>query len=151
MLDWSSHVTVPPSQKNSRDFWVVKETAAGAWISVAEWPQGLQLREGYHPRKLTNVTWKSMVGVDVGPIEMVPWGENMSIFMGSCLVILLLMEVLLLLMEEIQLASWVGLLIPFLTQVFIHPRSQVVFRISFMTTTIGVQGLIETHFLESLW
>ena len=90
-------------------------------ISVAEWPQGLQLREGYHPRKLTNVTWKSMVGVDVGPIEMVPWGENMSIFMGSCLVILLLMEVILLLMEEIQLASWVGLLIPFFTRVFIHP------------------------------
>ena len=41
----------PPRKKNSRDFWVVKETAAGAWISVAEWPQGLQLREGYHPGK----------------------------------------------------------------------------------------------------
>lgn len=54
MLDWSSHV-IPQKktsfplrspQKNSRDFRVVKDTVAGAWISVAEWPQGLKPREG---------------------------------------------------------------------------------------------------------
>ena len=67
-----------------------------------------------------------MVGVDVF-IEMVPFWENMLIFISQL--------------------SWV--VDPILYTGFY--TSQVVFWISLMTTTIGVQGLLETHFLESLW